>query len=195
MKSKKNARDKRADEAKMRRERLAGDRTASPVGAVKAPPVPRLSAEEEARRQEEETRAFLAYLEKETVVLKEETEIRKGAGRKTQIGVINLEAGMPTVDEAITRMKLGFQEMKVSGTKLVRVIHGYGSTGRGGKICVEVRKELGRLKTRKWIRGFVTGEEFGPWSAESRKMADQFPEIVRDKDYGRSNPGITIVML
>lgn len=39
---------------------------------------------------------------------------------------------MPLVDEAVRRMHMGIQEMKVSRVKVVKLIHGYGSTGRGG---------------------------------------------------------------
>ena len=40
--------------------------------------------------------------------------------------------GMPLVDEAVRRMHMGIEEMKVSRVKVVKLIHGYGSTGRGG---------------------------------------------------------------
>ena len=196
MKSKMNAKERRTEESQRRKERW------SKVGEIiPAEPAPKIhtehaSAEERVRRQEEETREFLAYLSKDIVVAKEEPEtIRRKATRKRQMGVINLEAGMPPVEEAVSRMKIGLQEMRVSGTKLVRLIHGYGSTGRGGKICIRVRTELERMKNRSRIQGYVTGENFGPYNEESRKLTDRFPEIVRDRDYGRCNHGITIVIL
>ena len=108
---------------------------------------------------------------------------------------LNLEEGMPVVEEAIARMNLGLQELRASGAKFVRLIHGYGSTGRGGKIGVSVREELEAMKAKRRIREFVTGEEFGPCSEESRRMVESSPEIARDQDYGRCNHGVTIVML
>ena len=154
-----------------------------------------ISAEELQRMQEEETLEFLAYLEQDFTVVKEEPDPRKKASRKTLICDLNLEESMPTVEEAIRRMILGFQEMRVSGVKLVRLIHGYGSTGRGGKIRVGVRKELEAMTASRRIRGFVTGGKLSPYSAESRNLADRFPEVVHDRDYGKCNQGITIVIL
>ena len=196
MKTKQNARDRRRDEEKRRREHWTqtGD-LPMPSPEPDRPVKPVVSKAEIRRQREEETREFLAYLEKEIVIPKEEPEIRKRSAGRTLIADLNLEEGMPVVDEAIGRMNLGFQELRVSGAKLVRLIHGYGSTGRGGRICTGVRKELAALKARGRIRAFVPGEDFGPFSAESRLIAEAFPGIVRDHDYGRGNRGITIVLL
>ena len=58
---------------------------------------------------------------------------------------------MPLVEEALGRMRIGLQEMRVSRAKAVKLIHGYGSTGRGGKIRDAVRDELAVMKRRKII--------------------------------------------
>lgn len=50
------------------------------------------------------------------------------------ISIINLEAGMPTVELARSRLNQGLQSARMRGEKAVKIIHGYGSTGRGGKI-------------------------------------------------------------
>lgn len=196
MKSKKNARDKRAEAVQKQKALWSKSNekgAAVPVSKVRNECA---SAEELARKQEEETRVFLDYLNQDVAVFKDESETEKvRAQRKKLIEVLNLEAGMPLVEEAINRLNLGLQEMRISGVKLVRLIHGYGSTGRGGKICIEARRELKLMKNKRRIQGYVTGEEFGPYSDESRKLVDQFPEIVRDHDYGRCNHGITIVIL
>ena len=108
---------------------------------------------------------------------------------------LNLEDGMPLVEEAISRMNMGIQEMRVSREKTVKLIHGYGSTGTGGKIRTGVRNELAGMKRRKLIRDFIPGEEFGPLDAASRKLAESSAAVTRDPDWGRMNPGITIVIL
>ena len=102
---------------------------------------------------------------------------------------------MPLVEDAVGRMNMGLQELRVSHAKAVKLIHGYGSTGRGGKICAGVRKELADMKRRKQIRDFIPGEDFGPMDEASRKLAEQMKSIPRDPDYGRMNHGITIVIL
>ena len=102
---------------------------------------------------------------------------------------------MPPVEEALDRMNLGLQEMRVSRVRVVKLIHGYGSTGRGGKIRGGVRNELAAMKRKGYVREFIPGEHFGPLDAASRKLAEQEKGIVRDPDYGRMNHGITIVVL
>ena len=198
MKTKKTARDRRTEEAKKRRDHWnQTDPAPKPAPEPVKPAKPAVSKAEIRKQREADTREFLAYLEGEIVIRKEEPDpgIRKSSPRRALIADLNLEEGMPTVEEAVGRMMIGFQELRASGVRLVRVIHGYGSTGRGGKICVGVRKELSALKARRRIREFAAGEDFGPFSAESRLIAEKYPEAVRDPDYGRGNPGITVVML
>lgn len=92
-------------------------------------------------------------------------------------------------------MRIGLQTMRCSGVRFVKLIHGYGSTGRGGKICLGVRNELTSMFRKGLIQDFVTGEDFGPYSETSRRMADRDREITRDPDYGKCNHGITIVAI
>ena len=194
MKTKKNARDKRADEERRRKDHWTQKDPLKPA-VVSAPPVKPVSKAEIRRQREEETREFLAYLEGDITVIKDEESPARQAPRKRIIHDLNLEEGMPVVEDAIVRMNLGLQQFRASNVKFVRLIHGYGSTGRGGKIGISVRKELAMMKAKRRIREYVTGEEFGPCSAESRRMVEVSPEITRDQDYGRCNHGITIVML
>ena len=44
------------------------------------------------------------------------------------ISIINLEAGMPTVKLARSRLNQGLQSARMRGEKAVKIIHGYGST-------------------------------------------------------------------
>ena len=132
MKAKRKARIRQAETAE-KRTAYHGKENMSPSNSAAAPGAPKaISAEELQRIQEEETREFLAYLEQDFAISKEETDYGRKNSRRTLICDLNLEDGMPTVEEAVSRMNLGFQEMRVSGVRLVRLIHGYGSTGRGG---------------------------------------------------------------
>ena len=45
----------------------------------------------------------------------------------------------------------------------MKLIHGYGSTGRGGRICTGVRKELAAMARKRLIREFVTGDDLYEW--------------------------------
>jgi hypothetical protein len=41
---------------------------------------------------------------------------------------------MPTVDVAMLLLTERLRSMKKSGVKVVKLIHGYGSTGKGGRL-------------------------------------------------------------
>ena len=77
----------------------------------------------------------------------------------------------------------------------MKLIHGYGSTGRGGKISTGVRRELADMKRKRQIRDFIPGEDFGPMDAAARMAAEQEKAITKDPDFGRMNYGITIAVL
>ena len=202
MKSRTNAKQKRETDARKRKEFWSPKREAPAETVPAAPPKPEFirAADLPQQSPEEETREFLAYLERyKGPVRKDGDDAPRPAGRKTPSGAgtarLNLEEGMPLVEEAVRRMRIGLQEMKAGRVKTVKLIHGYGSTGRGGKIRDGVRKELADMKRRNLIRDFIPGEEFGPLDAASRKLAEQDRNIPRDPDYGRMNHGITIVVL
>ncbi|MFA9379694.1 MAG: Smr/MutS family protein [Acetanaerobacterium sp.] len=112
-----------------------------------------------------------------------------------KITVINLEQGMPYVDEAIRRMNAGLRTARADGTRTVKLIHGYGSSGTGGRIRTAVERELAEKKRRGEIKEFVRGEEFTPFSDSCRKALDLVPDLQSDRDYLRCNQGITIVVL
>ena len=104
--------------------------------------------------------------------------------------VINLEAGMPTVATAKNLLSQSLRTAKANGTHLVKLIHGYGSTGKGGAIRSAVRREL-QGQVRLWI----PGEDFSPFSEDTRQAVGRYPELAKDQDYARTNHGITIVVL
>ena len=201
MKSKTNAKQKREAAVQKMRERWSPKKEcpAESVGTP-VPPKPTMIKAKDLPQQtpEEETREFLEYLERyKGPIRKDDTPPpAKGRGKTgTSAGTLNLEDGMPTVEEAIGRLRTGLQEMKVSRIKVVKLIHGYGSTGRGGRIRAGIRSELAEMKRRGLIREFIHGEDFGPTDAASRRLADQEKRITRDPDYGRMNHGITMVVL
>ena len=49
-------------------------------------------------------------------------------------------AGMPTLEDARRLVIEEIRKAKREGAKVLKVIHGYGSSGTGGKLCVGLRK-------------------------------------------------------
>lgn len=111
------------------------------------------------------------------------------------IQVINLEAGMPTVAVARTRMNQALRSAKAGGVKVVKLIHGYGSSGPGGKIKADVQSQLAQKKRAGTIRDFVKGEDFSPFDSSARAILNAVPAAAKDSDYSRSNHGVTLVLL
>ena len=50
---------------------------------------------------------------------------------KSALRELNVKAGMPTVDEARRILLEGLRTAKSGGVRVVKVIHGYGSSGAG----------------------------------------------------------------
>jgi len=121
--------------------------------------------------------------------------IRVGAGRveKAKLRELNVKAGMPSVDEARHILLESLDAAKAGGVRLLKVIHGYGSTGVGGKLRGALRRSLELRKKEGAIKGFIRGEEWSLFSEEARGLCDRFPFLREDPDYCRENPGITIV--
>ena len=108
---------------------------------------------------------------------------------------VNIETGMPTAETAKSNLSLALRKAKADGYAALKVIHGYGSSGRGGVIKSHVQSLLAGKKASGLIRGFVKGEDFSPFSDSARKLLDLCPELARDSDYNRTNHGVTIVLL
>jgi len=108
---------------------------------------------------------------------------------------VNIKAGLPTVDEAIRKITYNIKNAGPMGVSAIKLIHGYGSSGKGGGIRVESRKYLDRQKTRGQIKGYITGENFSIFDEETRKAFGICDDLRRDSDLERHNNGITIVIL
>lgn len=109
--------------------------------------------------------------------------------------IVNLEQGMPTVAAARQRLEQAIRTARARRTPVLKLVHGYGSSGKGGAIKRDVAQTLaGKLRAGE-IRGFVAGEGFSPFDPAARKILDQCPELKNDRDYARGNDGITIVLV
>ena len=109
--------------------------------------------------------------------------------------ILNLEQGRPDRLTARRLLLSGLENARASGHREVKLIHGYGSSGTGGRIRVEVRKYLGRLAARGEVKGFIPGEEFSIFQEETRRALLLCGELRRDRDLDRHNNGVTFVIL
>ena len=108
---------------------------------------------------------------------------------------INLKAGSPTVDEARRRLLSEMEAARKANVHLLKVIHGWGSSGEGGSIGPAIRKSL-RLRVKEGkARLVVAGERFSSDTLEGRELAQRHPAVRGDPDFNRANLGVTIVEL
>jgi len=102
---------------------------------------------------------------------------------------------MPQVHEALSRLNRELDVARQQGQALLKLIHGYGSTGAGGDIRVAVQKRLRELADNGQIRGCIFGENWSKSDDEAWRLVQSHPALKGDSDLGRRNQGITIVIL
>lgn len=79
--------------------------------------------------------------------------------------------------------------------EILKLIHGYGSTGAGGDIRIAVQKRLRELAEGGQIRSCIFGENWSKSDDEAWRLLQSHPDLKGDPDLGRRNRGITIVIL
>ena len=108
---------------------------------------------------------------------------------------VNIKYDMPTADQAVKRTTYAIENGRRLGAACVKIIHGYGSHGVGGKIRLEVRAYLERMKRQKRIADYIPGERFSIFDEATRAAFAKCDELRRDSDLERANNGVTIIVL
>ena len=108
---------------------------------------------------------------------------------------VNLKPDMPQVHEALQRLDRELALARQSKATLLKLVHGYGSTGTGGDIRIAVQKRLLEMEQDGQIRGCIFGENWSKSDEAAWKLLQSHPELKGDSDLGRRNRGITIVLL
>ena len=118
--------------------------------------------------------------------------------RKSMAGsvrILNIEPGSPTRDQALLRVAEGLARAQKDGVRVLKVIHGYGSTGQGGVLRFVVRGFLRQMKEKGEIKLFVNGEDFKTSDERAWELVKKAPEAKADQDFGGKNRGVTLVLL
>lgn len=112
-----------------------------------------------------------------------------------KLRTLNLEEGWPAVEEALARLEQALRRARAEGVQLLKVIHGYGSTGSGGAIKRAVHRKLAAWKREGRISEFVPGEDWGVFHEGTRRILEEFGDPGPDPDLRSQNEGITIIFL
>lgn len=111
------------------------------------------------------------------------------------IRTYNVEAGLPVLDEA-RRLVMGeIKRARREGIRVLKVIHGYGSSGKGGALCVGLRKSFGLRRKEGVIKEFIAGEDFSIFNDTVLALLEAVPEVRGDPDLNATNEGITVLWL
>jgi hypothetical protein len=108
---------------------------------------------------------------------------------------VNLKEGMPLAHQALMQMERELVVARAEGCCLLKLIHGYGSTGAGGEIRIAVQNRLREMSERGQIRGLIFGENWAKSDERAWKILSALQELKQDRDLGKGNRGITIVEL
>ena len=100
---------------------------------------------------------------------------------------------MPLVHEALQRLESELARARQQRSAVLKLIHGYGSTGTGGDIRIAVQKRLYEMAQNGEIRACIYGENWSKSNEEAWKLMQAQSDLKNDSDVGRGNRGITIV--
>jgi len=92
-------------------------------------------------------------------------------------------------------MAAEIRRARSEGVRVLKVIHGYGSSGRGGALCAGLRKSLSLRRKEGLIRDFIPGEEFSIFQQRTLELLAAVPVLRGDADLENVNEGVTLVWI
>jgi hypothetical protein len=107
--------------------------------------------------------------------------------------ILTIDIAHPPVSQEMAERVLLDSWQKVrnsSSLRILKVVHGYGSSGKGGFTREVVRNWVFRNKSR--FREVLDGSEYSLFDRRVQSMTREIGDIA-DPDLGRNNPGITII--
>jgi len=113
----------------------------------------------------------------------------------TVLNTVNLEDGLPTIAQASARLKSELQAARKNRTYALKIIHGYGSSGVGGDLRIALQSLLRQMEQHGEIRSCIFGENWRKADERAWELVKRYPQLKDDRDFGRCNKGITIIVL
>ena len=107
---------------------------------------------------------------------------------------VNLELGRPSADEALRRLEHELAAKRHLRAKAMKIIHGYGSSGKGGRIRTASRNYLRAAQEPGRISAVLPGERLTIVDEEARRLMARCPALRDDCDRERYNCGVTFVI-
>jgi len=126
-------------------------------------------------------------------------ERSKPGGKRPRAGpsikTVSLKCDLPSVREALSRLEQELTRARQERIPIIKIIHGYGSSGVGGDIRIAVQKRLYEMAEAGEIQGCIFGENWARSDDVAWRLLQARPELKEDADLGRKNRGISIVWI
>ena len=114
----------------------------------------------------------------------------------TDTVVINLETGSPTAEEALERLTQHVRATGEAGIRTLIVIHGYGSSGSGGKIKWFVRDALEHNYFSDRVDEYYFGEDLALGSSGYQAVMKRRASLKQHlSQFKIGNAGMTILLM
>jgi len=114
---------------------------------------------------------------------------------RPRLKLVNLEDGMPTVPAALSRLNDLVRGARAEGWAVLKIIHGYGSSGTGGALRQSLQAALSQKASTGEIRAWIAGEDWRVSNQVAWNLINALPELRNDADLGRNNRGVSIILL
>ena len=111
------------------------------------------------------------------------------------IKTVIVKQGMPSVEQARARLQTELNSARQSGVKVLKLVHGYGSSGVGGDLRISLQSTLRQMAQQHEIADCIYGENWRTSDERSWELLKRMPELKQDSDLGKGNKGMTLVIL
>lgn len=105
---------------------------------------------------------------------------------------IDLKSHGETVDFALKFLEIEIELARKEGITGLKILHGYGSGGKGGGISLAIKPMLLSLQKQKKIV-VIPGSEWNVGELKTSALMCECPDCYGDEDLNRRNPGITVL--
>lgn len=112
-----------------------------------------------------------------------------------QIRRVDIGHKNQSVKQARTQLDREVMISKRRGDDALIVIHGHGSTGKGGEIKQMVRDSAAHLVHSRKIEALAPGEDLYRESKAVKPLLRRFPFLRELKEWGKKNRGITVFLI
>ena len=106
---------------------------------------------------------------------------------------INIKQDMPIVADAMRYLQTSIERLKREKYEVVLIIHGYGSTGKGGAIHDKARQWLKAQERNGKIKSVIFGEDFTLFNFDALALKNKCREL--EPLLKICNHGVTVIEL